>query len=447
MTCDRDRVYALAENPMLDDQSLETHLNDCPSCMELLGSVQEFAMALGASEVWGVAEPLMEASPEGVVLDRLVSESLRIEEERAAAESLVEELLQVPISRWHSHLRLIEGVCTSGLVETLLVNARARFSTAPKEFGEIADLAIEVAEALNPAGYPAGRVAHVRGLAWKDRANALRLQGRVQDALWSLDEAERHFRSQPIPEFDLAIVDYVRATVLVETDQLQMGLDLAKRSGEVFLEYGQEERHRHARMVEGGVLFNLGQPREAREIYLALLKPTQQANDTATLVMLFVNIGQCSVNLNDKDMASIYFLQAATVAEELGMTSEVISARWGLGRLLVSTGQLEDGIDRLRQAERELLKVGTEGDAALVSLEIAEALLAIGRPDEVPAICRRLVERFVRTGSQKRAVTALAFLKEAAETGTATTELVRHVRNYVEALPRQPELLFLPPPL
>jgi hypothetical protein len=38
----------------------------------------------------------------------------------------------------------------------------------------------------------------------------------------------------------------------------------------------------------------------------------------------------------------------------------------------------------------------------------------------------------------------MAFLKQAAATGTIRMETVKHVRRFVDALDRQPELLFVP---
>ncbi|MCA1733951.1 MAG: hypothetical protein LC732_10155 [Acidobacteria bacterium] len=219
MTCDSDRIYALFENSATADVETESHLGSCPECMELYGSVVEFTSALDDPDVWGGEVVFMPSVAEPTAgLDILVAESIRLEDERARGFDHVATLLDVAPDGWHAYLRRIDGVCTVGLVDALLDEARKRAS-APREFERIADLAIEVSEALDPRSYPAGMVARARGNAWKDRANALRLRGEFQDALWALDEAERQYRQQPIPEFDLATADYVRATVLVETDE------------------------------------------------------------------------------------------------------------------------------------------------------------------------------------------------------------------------------------
>jgi len=88
-----------------------------------------------------------------------------------------------------------------------------------------------------------------------------------------------------------------------------------------------------------------------------------------------------------------------------------------------------------------------EADAALVGLEVAELLLILGQPDEVPLICRRLLDRFTRNSMTSRAVTALAYLREAASMGNATPALVRHVHDFIRDIPRHPMRPYAPPPL
>jgi len=72
----------------------------------------------------------------------------------------------------------------------------------------------------------------------------------------------------------------------------------------------------------------------------------------------------------------------------------------------------------------------------LTALELAETLLVVGRNDEVPAICRTLIDRFTRAGMGGSAMTALAFLRETVATGHATPGLVRHVYEFLRDVPR-----------
>ena len=77
---------------------------------------------------------------------------------------------------------------------------------------------------------------------------------------------------------------------------------------------------------------------------------------------------------------------------------------------------------------------------------IVEALLADGQPEQVPAICHKLIEQFTAEGMRETAGMAMAYLREAAESQEVTPRLVGYVRAYLEELPQQPSRQFVPPP-
>ena len=150
--------------------------------------------------------------------------------------------------------------------------------------------------------------------------------------------------------------------------------------------------------------------------------------------------------MGDLDAAGSCHLQAVKLFEELGLETEKARLRFGLGRMLVAGGKFRDGIAMLRAARSEFEKLEMTGEAGVVALQMVEALLASGVPGEVPAICRSLVEAFTAAGMPSNALTALAYLREAAVQERATPAVVAHVRAFIERLPSEPEALFAPPP-
>jgi len=77
---------------------------------------------------------------------------------------------------------------------------------------------------------------------------------------------------------------------------------------------------------------------------------------------------------------------------------------------------------------------------------LAETLLLARRVDEVPNICRSLLDRFTRAGMNERALTALAFLRETVASGHVTPLHVRHVHDFLRDVPGDRERLLAPPP-
>jgi hypothetical protein len=84
-----------------------------------------------------------------------------------------------------------------------------------------------------------------------------------------------------------------------------------------------------------------------------------------------------------------------------------------------------------------------------MSLDMAELLASEERYDEVQLVCRSAMEIFKRAGTvyTARALTALAFMREAAAHRSVTPAQVRTVREYIRRLPDEPNLLFASPPI
>jgi hypothetical protein len=87
-------------------------------------------------------------------------------------------------------------------------------------------------------------------------------------------------------------------------------------------------------------------------------------------------------------------------------------------------------------------------EAAVNSLEMAELLLARHEYSAVERLCSSAMEAFRRNGipCTTRALTAIAYMQEAAQQRKATPALAKRVREYIRRLPDDGKLLFAPPP-
>ena len=86
-------------------------------------------------------------------------------------------------------------------------------------------------------------------------------------------------------------------------------------------------------------------------------------------------------------------------------------------------------------------------DAAIAAVQLAEMLHATGRDRDIPHLLNGVVQAFTQAGKLTGALTALAYLKEAAVSGKLTNTLTSHVGRYLVRVDRQPALLFAPPPV
>lgn len=422
---------------------LETHLALCRPCTGLLDELRAFEATLALDSLWdaggdGAAEPHGEL--------RALSDLLARED--AEAEQLLAALLVSPASFRRANVTSNPAMRTAGVTRRLSAESRALRERQPMHALVLADAAIAIADQLSPQRYSDTLIDELRGGGWLERGNVLRYLGRYEEALDALDIAARACARSPVAAYSLAVIDYVKAVIFVETGRLDEALRLARRSSRVFRQFGEDDRFVHARIVEATVLFDRSRYRESRDLFLALVHTARQLGDAATLARLYGNVANCQLRLHELPSAEAYFARALSLYEALGLETERVRTRWSIGSLRIANGDIADGLARLREARREFEQLGLRTDAALVTLDIAEALLAAGGPAEVrqaAELCAAIVESFTAVGMTGHALTALAFLQEAMAAGRATPGLVRHVRHYLETNPDHSGSPFVPP--
>ncbi len=424
-------MYAEGSSPI--GEEITAHVSGCGECAEMLSAHRELAALLKTAEVW--EQPA--AAGAAVVAKglELATVASRLEGEHTVAEAMVDDMLASPPRWWRTKL-MREGGQTVGVVRALLDRMRTILPKAPLQALDVTTIAVDVANDLPITGYPSDLVFAARAHAWRDHAYVLSFFGRFSEALDAVDRAELLFRQTALSDYELARVDLVRASVLQSLDRVDEAVRLSHRASNTFLEFGDRARYINARVTTAAMLFQQRAFREALEAWESVIDDA--AIEDLTRVMVTNNLGMCYRELGEYDRAVTYLSRAVAEFEILGLTTERARNRWSLATTLVAAARIPDALPIFEQTWKEFQDLGMEADAALVGLEFAESLLLVDRPERVPEICRTLLDRFTSAGMTSRAITALAFLREAVALGQAHPTLVRHVHEYLRKLPATP---------
>ena len=354
--------------------------------------------------------------------------------EKEAATAVIAEVLSGPSAWWRERARRTPGLLTSACVDLLLERSIALLDRSPADATEAAAVAVDIAEQLRPDTCPSELVFAARTNAWREYAYSLFYIGRMTEASTALDAAERACGQLPEPEHGLARIVLIRASVYRATDRLDEAIVLTARAAETFARLGDQTRYAKARVTEGTMRYTSGDVAGALAIWLSV-EGDPCLDDDGTQGMVLHNIGYAYRDLGNRALARSYFGRASAQYEAHGMAVEKVRTRWAEGGMLVMAGEIGEGLPILREAWRAFERVGMELEAGLVGLEVAEALLATGDAEEVPSICRAILDRFVSEGMTSRAITALSFLREAVAVGKAPPDLVRTIHSFLRALP------------
>ena len=195
----------------------------------------------------------------------------------------------------------------------------------------------------------------------------------------------------------------------------------------------------------------MAQPQTQRtheQLLLDLERQICSSTHIDTHARVLANLGFCSRKMGKVESAIQYYDCASALLDDLGARTETVRIRWNVAVMLAEAGRVADACARLRDVTREMELLGMTSEVAIAGLDVAELLLAQSRYDEVSDICRSAMQSFENAGLAytARALTALAYIQEAAQLRRADQTLVRTVRDYIRRLPAQPQLLFAPPP-
>jgi tetratricopeptide (TPR) repeat protein len=367
-----------------------------------------------------------------------------VETENAQATRRIAPLLKSPLRFLDAGVAEEPAFQTPGAVRMLCAEAHALLDRRPKFSAALAAAAAEIATKLET---PVASRQFLRAMALRERANALRYLGSFREALDALAEAEQLFRSgdPSLAPFELAIVFYVRGTVLIQFDETTAeALAISIRAAEAFHEYGDRPREMSARLLNGLALLHLRRPAEALDALEQLIGDARRADDKRMMAYGFQSAALASTDLHDLDNAERHFADALAIYDELGNAIEQTRVGWALAAIPVARGRLEEGATALEAARRDLLGLGLKNDHGLATLEWAEVCLALGRSEGVQDACRQIVLEFESEGMMQKARLALAYVHEALARRRATPELLRSVRKYLVQLPRQPNVAFAP---
>lgn len=398
----------------------------CTTCAVRLRDLQSFGRLMADREIWREVD-IASAQPPSIM--DVLTDADRMAREKRAAEYDFAVLMATPLDTWALYMAEHPSAPTEALVRRIVDAAVAELERQPAYSLSLLGAADSVASRISDPDGASG----CRGEIWKNRANALRILGRYEEALSATVMAERLAEEIATGGFMLAQIVYTRGTVLFKMGRFAETIQTARDAGYRFAEYGDVKRVIHARNLEALALTEKGETAEGLRVYMLIDEQLQQLDDPQMRASVTKNIAVSHRRLGNYNEATTYTLEAQQLYRALGAESEIIRSDWTLGVISLRVGETEAGLARLRSAAAAFESLTMPADAGFVKLDLTEELLRLKEWDEAGVMAVQAAETFARAGAKLHLSTALAFLREAVHGRSATPELVRYVREYVTA--------------
>ena len=360
--------------------------------------------------------------------------ALLLERERAGAADVVQRHLRdTPVEEW-PRLAESQALRNNAALEQLSEEVRKRMERRPVEALAIANVAASVAESISAGAYPLMVLAQIRSTALRDRANALRYLGRLDEAYDSIETAEARLNEFPGAAHDRAVIWLVKAMILAQMDLFEEAEQTVTAASVVFADVNDPPRFLQAGLVLGNLLGRQERYEDAQSVFRDLLEVATNSGDVETQARLHNNLGYCFTNLEDFVSANIHFSQSIAKFTDLGFSAEVARTERGAGLVLIGKGQLDLGLERLREARRSFAILRMPEEAGLCALRVIETHVERGDTDEARALADLIVDEFTAAALDARAIDAMVRLRNALNADGATAETVRTVHALVQSL-------------
>lgn len=411
-----------------------SHLMEhCPTCQEGFQTWQRMRWGRKAN-----AEAVMRALPE--VLKRHAQEA---EERQKEAAKDLRVLLKLPhalrILRVQRSSSRFRGVL---LAHMLLNEARKNLPAQMPKVYELAETAEEVLfRTPNTIGYY-DALARARAF----RANALRAQGRLQEADERIGNARSLLQSEPVTANTIyAEVDWFEGILRKDQRRFTEAEGLLRRSAIRFQRAGES-------IAAARPLLSLGLMYYDRQEAVKAIETTEDAlQDLSPEIEPRLYLaGRHNLALFLTDLGRL------EEAERLLVTDEELYQRftdpwtrlrlaWLRGKIAFGTSRLEDAEESFLAVRAGFVKQGIGYDAAMVSLDLALVYLQQGRTAEVRQLAEEMHALFEAEDVHREAVAALLLFQEAARqeaAEAATVELVQDLTSYLKRARGNPEMRF-----
>lgn len=420
-------------------EEIESHVANCAECGATFDFYAVAEEDLGDLAVW---QPIVSST--GAAMSAYANQC---EAEDREADELLKDIFAKPRKAAMTNVRNQRKYHTGGVVRRLNAKAHAIVASEPLEALIFADMAQVVADLLPDDIYPNNAVYELRGTSAKERANALLRLAEFDEALEALERAERAYEHLRSPGYGLGTVELVRGAVYYERGQLQEAARHVDLAEQIYAHQGGLERQRmKAVHLRAGIMLESLELKDSSATYQHVIDFGEKENDPEWIAKGSYGRANAELDQGNVSEASALFLKALVILRETGPATDRMCTEWGLARVVLHGGKPTDAVRQLRDVVAAFEAVGWVSNAALAGIDLSEALLLLERWDEIVKVAGHAFRVLKKAGNVTGALTALAYLKEAAAKRQLTPETLKVVREYLRRVEREPDLLFVPPP-
>jgi tetratricopeptide (TPR) repeat protein len=385
-----------------DARLTDRHLAVCSECRDRAEEVSEW-LALQLLDSWlrpGYDEAFERAA------DRAANSLALIIEEARSKEDSLDSLLQASISERRLRIANEKQFQTLKLSEFLRSRSRNSWYLDPAVALELADLAVEVAQRLDTAKY-------ARALAWAYLGNAYR----INSDLWRAERAIQrawlhHFQAERDAYTETELLN-LSASLRSTQGSHEEAVSFSDRAISIYREA--EDLHSEGgMMIQKGFCLGLGgHCRQAIYFIRSGLEKISPDQEPRLLLAGRHNLIWSLANSGAPEVARDLLEQSWPLFHSLDYRVGLVRLRWLEGQIARDLGDFTMAKAAMFEVRDFFLDHQIGIDAFLVSLDLAEVYVHIGRPRQVKEVLENIIPLGEALGLKTKVLVARLLYEQA----------------------------------
>lgn len=361
-----------------------------------------------------------------------------LERERRDAQALIVRLLRLRALNSSKEPPLGVEFQTWGFCEVLQEKSWALRQNDPSGMLYLAQVAVEVAQNLEPQKYGAQHIADLLSQAWAGLANAYRISDRLHFAERALAQAFEARQAGTGSPFLQARLAELSASLLCDQRQLPSAFYLLDRAYSLYVKHSAP--HDAGRtLIKKGLHTGYIDPEEGIRLLAHGLRLIDRNRDPKLAFQVLHNILLFRVELGEFRVARRQLWEMRPLYGYHTDHIALVKLRWIEGRIFVGLGKREYAVRALLQAKESFEQERLTYDAALVSFDLASVWLQEGKRKEVRQLIQEMLDTFRARYIAREAIASLLMLRDAADRGILSLDLLDMVAGFFHSLKDEPK--------
>jgi tetratricopeptide (TPR) repeat protein len=431
--CSEEQVKAFVAGTLSrrDRSAVAEHLVSCGVCRLALDVLRDDDASIDRTRF----------TP-GQVADELREAQTKLRDAEEDGVKLLPSLLSESSELWRRIVATDDRFRTAGVVRAIVTLADEYYRPLITRAVELYALAVDVAEMLR-GSEQTDRVATMALRKW---GVALTARGDCREGLRAINLAESHVGTWPDADAEIAALNVARAFPLRILGRHAEAREQLLQAKEIAARFGLNELLANAIYAEAGIAYQTKSYPDARRLYELAAKQMRLLGERQMEAGAENSIGHCFAHEGNAPGAIEHWAKAKTLFVRCGMHGDTVRISVGVARMKISNGEIEEGLDILRESVDEFTALAMSRDAIDASLEVVESLVLYGYEwDEVVNRCATLLPLAQTAGLAEQASVAIAYLRRAATEHSVDADYVRHVRQFISDSRAYPAAQFQPP--